>query len=109
NTLINLAATIANFRLVSERAATTVENLDRVVRSNTVPVSMAASNLAQFSGQLNDLAADLQQVLRSNKTDFGAAVKNIESASQMVNSLLSELQAGKGLAGNVLKNEELSA
>jgi len=47
--------------------------------------------------------------LRTNKTDFSAAVKNIESSSEMMNSLLSELQAGKGLAGSLLKNEELSA
>ena len=109
HTLTNLAASIANFRLVSERALATVDNFDRVVQSNTFPVSATASNLALFSSQLNDLAADLQQVLRTNKTDFAAAVKNIESSSEMMNSLLSELQAGKGLAGSLLKNEELSA
>jgi phospholipid/cholesterol/gamma-HCH transport system substrate-binding protein len=108
NTLTNLATTIANFRLVSERAAATVDHLDRVVQSNTFPVSATTSNLALFSHQLIDLAADLQQVLRTNKTDFAAAVKNIESASEMMNILLSELQAGKGLAGSLLKNEELS-
>jgi phospholipid/cholesterol/gamma-HCH transport system substrate-binding protein len=108
-TLTNLATTIANFRLVSDRALATVDHLDRVVQSNTFPVSTTTSNLALFSRQLTDLAADLQQVLRTNKTDFAAAVKNIESASEMMNILLSELQAGKGLAGSLLKNEELSA
>jgi hypothetical protein len=108
HTLTNLAATISNFRLVSERALATVDNIDRVVQSNTFPVSATTSNLASFSRQLNDLAADLQQVLRTNKTEFGAAVKNIESSSEMMNSLLSELHAGKGLAGSLLKNEELS-
>jgi phospholipid/cholesterol/gamma-HCH transport system substrate-binding protein len=109
NTLTNFSTTVANFRLVSERALATVGNFDRVVQSNAFPVSATASNLALFSRQLNDLAADLQQVLRSNKTDFAAAVKNIESSSEMMNSLLSELQAGKGLAGSLFKNEELSA
>jgi phospholipid/cholesterol/gamma-HCH transport system substrate-binding protein len=109
NTLTNFATTIATFRVVSERALATVDNFDRVVQSNTSPVSATASNLALFSGQLNDLAADLQQVLQTNRTDFAAAVKNIESSSELMNSLLSELQAGKGLAGSLLKNEELSA
>ena len=109
NTLTNLATTIANFRVLSERALATVDNFDRVVQSNTFPVSVTASNLALFSHQLNDLAGDLQQVLRTNKTEFAAAVKNIESSSAMMKSLLSDLEAGKGLAGSLLKDEQLSA
>jgi len=109
NALTNLSATIANFRLVSERTLVTVDKIDRVVQSNSVPVSATASNLALFSLRLNDVTADLQQVLLTNKTEFADAVKNIESSSQMIKSLLSELQAGKGLAGSLLKNEELSA
>src|SRR6266704_3409226 len=94
---------------IDETARKLDSALTRVVQTNAFPVSATASNLALFSRQLNDLAADLHQVLRTNKTDFAAAVKNIESSSEMMNSLLSELQAGKGLAGSVLKNEELSA
>ena len=41
--------------------------------------------------------------------DFDAAVKNIESSTEIFKSLLSDLQAGRGLAGSLLKNEELSA
>ena len=107
--LTNLSVTIANFRLVSERTLATVDNIDHVVRSNSIPVSATASNLALFSLRLNDLALDLQQVLLTNKADFAGAVKNIESSSQMMKSLLSELQAGKGLAGSLLKDDELSA
>ncbi len=107
--LTNLSVTIANFRLVSERTLATVDNIDHVVRSNSFPVSATASNLALFSLRLNDLAVDLQQVLLTNKAEFAGAVKNIESSSQMMKSLLSELQAGKGLAGSLLKDEELSA
>jgi len=108
-TLTNLAATIENFRLVSERALATVDNVDRVVRSNTAPVSLTASNLALFSHQINDLATNLQQVLTNNQAGLAAAVKNVESSSEMMKSLLSDLQAGKGLAGRLLKNEELSS
>jgi phospholipid/cholesterol/gamma-HCH transport system substrate-binding protein len=108
-TLTNFAVAVSNFRLLSERTLATLDTVDRVVQSNTFPVSATTSNLALFSLQLNDLAADLQQVLTTNKSDFAAAVKNIESSSKMMNSLLSELQAGKGLAGNLLKNEALSA
>jgi len=108
-TLTNLSASITNFRLVSEHALATVDKVDRVVQSNTLPVSVTTSNLALFSYQLNDLATNLQQVLTTNKANLAAAVKSIESSSEMMKSLLSDLQAGKGLAGRLLKNEELSS
>ncbi len=94
---------------MSERALATVDNVDRVVQSNALPVGVTASNLTLFSRQLNDLATNLQQVLATNKTDLAAAVKNIESSSEMMKSLLSDLEAGKGLAGSLLKDEQLSA
>jgi len=108
-TLTNLTAGIAHFRLVSERALATIDNLDRAVQSNTYPVSVTTSNLVLFSRQLNGLASDLGETLTTNKTDWIRAVKNIESSSEMVKGLLSEIQAGRGLAGNFLKNEETSA
>ena len=80
-----------------------------MIQSNTLPVSATTSNLASFSRQLNELAVHLQGLLADNQAGVAASVKNIESSSEMMNSLLSELQAGKGLAGSLLKNEELSA
>ena len=108
-TLTNLSTTIATFRLISERALATVDNVEQTVQSNTFPVSMTTSNLALFSHQLNDLAANLQQVLNTNKTGWAASLKNIESSSELMKNLLSEVQAGKGLVGSLLKNEQLSA
>jgi len=108
-TLTNLSSSITNFRLVSEHALATVDKVDRVVQSNTLPVSATTSNLALFSFQLKDLATNLQQVLTNNQAGLAAAVKNVESSSEMMKSLLSDLQAGKGLAGRLLKNEELSS
>src|SRR6266545_3672467 len=63
---------------IDETARKLDSALARVVQANTFPVSATASNLALFSRQLNDLAADLQQVWRTNKTEFATAVKNIE-------------------------------
>jgi len=36
-------------------------------------------------------------------------VKNIESSTVVLKTVLDELQAGKGLAGSLLKNEQLAA
>jgi phospholipid/cholesterol/gamma-HCH transport system substrate-binding protein len=107
-TLTNFSATIASFRQVSARALATLDRLDRVVESNTLPVSATMSNLVLFSREINDLADELQQVVSTNKADWAAAVKNIESSTEMMKSLLSDLHAGKGLAGSLLNNEALS-
>src|SRR5256886_9900599 len=48
-TLTNLSSSITNFRLVSEHALATVDKVDPVVQSNTLPVSVTTSNLALFS------------------------------------------------------------
>src|SRR6266516_2952866 len=47
-TLTNFSATIASFRQVSARALATLDRLDRVVESNTYPVSVTTSNLVLF-------------------------------------------------------------
>jgi phospholipid/cholesterol/gamma-HCH transport system substrate-binding protein len=104
-TLTNFAVT--NFRQVSERTLTAADHIDRLVQSNVVPVNVAVSNLTLFSRQMNDLAAGFQQVLATNESEFAAALKNIESAGDLMKGLLTDLQAGKGLAGSLLKDQRL--
>jgi hypothetical protein len=47
--------------------------------------------------------------LATNTPEINAAVKNIESSTEVLKNLLDNVQAGKGLAGTVLKNEQLPA
>ncbi|HKS37032.1 MAG TPA: MlaD family protein [Verrucomicrobiae bacterium] len=108
-TLTNLSATITNFRQVSERALVAADNIDRLVKSNSQPVSISVSNLAMFSRQLNELGDGFQQLLSTNRTQVTAAVKSIESAGELMKGLLVDLQAGEGLAGSLLKDEHLEA
>ena len=106
-TLTNLSTAIANLHLASERFAATVDRADRLIELNARPVSVTITNLAAFSRELNELAENLRRVVTANEAGLSAAVKNIESSSGMIKSLLLELQAGSGLAGSLLKNEEL--
>lgn len=108
-TLTNIAAAVGNLRVVSERAMGTVDNLDALVSSNSPSFGHAGSNLVAFSEQMNDFAGALSGVLSTNKTQLQNAVKNIESSTVVLKNVLDELQAGKGLAGNLLKNEQLAA
>lgn len=107
--LTNLSATITNFRQVSERALVAADNIDRLVQSNSQPASLSISNLAIFSRQLNELGDDFRELLSTNRAQVTAAVKSIESAGELMKGLLGDLQAGKGLAGSLLKDEQLEA
>jgi phospholipid/cholesterol/gamma-HCH transport system substrate-binding protein len=106
-TLTNLSETVGNFRVVSERALTMLKGVGELVQTNASPLSTAISNLVQFSEQLDEVAVELQQTITTNRMDINAAVRNIESGTAHLNEILADIQAGKGLAGSILKDEAL--
>jgi phospholipid/cholesterol/gamma-HCH transport system substrate-binding protein len=107
-TLTNLAIAVRNLRTVSERAITTVDDLNALVTSNAPALSSSGSNLVFFTQQLTNFGGDLSQLVDTNAPTLNAAVKNIESSTIILKDLLADVQAGKGLAGNVLQNPELA-
>lgn len=108
-TLTNLSVTAANLRQVSERAVKTVDDINATLATNTPALSESASNLVLFSRQLNDFGAQIQELVTTNTDDINRTVQNVEASSESLKALASDLQAGKGLAGDLLKNPELSA
>lgn len=107
-TLTNLSVAIGNLRIVSERAITTVDGLNSLVASNAPALSTSGSNLVVFSEQLNQFGGNLGELLATNTPGLNAAVKNIENSTVVLKELLDDIQAGKGLAGNFLRNPELA-
>ncbi len=121
-TLTNFAAMVANFRVVAEQTRTvteraialenkaigTLERVDVLLVTNTAPIQVAISNVLRFSEQLNRVGADLQDTVGSNRASIQAAVRNLETASAQVTNLLDGVQAGRGLAGALLKDEALA-
>jgi len=106
-TLTNLSVTAGNFRIASERALTTVESFNTLLESNRADIDASVSNVFHFSEQINLVAGDFQTILATNSANISAAVNNIESSTVVLKNLMDDLQAGKGLAGSVLKDEEL--
>ena len=102
-------ALVLFLRAASERALLTLDNFDALVSSNSPALAHSGSNLVVFSEQLNQFAGGLSGVLATNSEQINAAVKNIESSTIVLKNVMDELQAGKGLAGNLLKNEQLAA
>jgi ABC-type transporter Mla subunit MlaD len=107
-TLTNLSVAVGNLRSASERALGTFDSFDALVASNRPALSNSASNLVMFSEQMNQLAGGLSGILATNSDQIHTAVKNIESSTEVLKTVLDELQAGKGLAGTLLKNEQLA-
>lgn len=108
-TLTNLATTVSNFKQVSDQALVTFNGINDFVRTNSHPLSTSVSNLVGFSSQLNQVATHLHVIVETNRADLRAVVKNIESTTSELDALVAELQQGKGLAGSLLKDEQLQA
>jgi len=108
-TLTNLATTVGNFRNVSDHALTTVDNVNSLVQSNSPAIEMAVSNLKLFSEEINHFATEFSSVLTTNTAEITLAVKNIETSTVMLTNLLHDLETERGLAGRLIKNEDLAA
>jgi len=106
-TLTNLSISAANLRLASDRAATLVANIDAFVGTNATALAGAGTNLTLFSRQLIRFAEELNGVLATNTPSLNQAVKNVEASTAMLKSSMEQVEAGKGLAGVLLKNEQI--
>jgi phospholipid/cholesterol/gamma-HCH transport system substrate-binding protein len=107
--LTNLSLTFDNFHHISERSLAIADNLEALVESNRPTVTVSISNLHYFSEQINKSAAAVQNLLATNSPEIEAAAKNLQSSTATLKELLAGVQAGKGLAGKLLENEEMAA
>jgi phospholipid/cholesterol/gamma-HCH transport system substrate-binding protein len=107
-TLTNLAVAVNNLKHVSEKALITVDSLNALVATNGPALSEAGRNLVHFSERLEGVAVSLGDVLATNTPVINGAVKNIETSTEVLKNVLSDVQSGKGLAGNLLRDEQLA-
>jgi phospholipid/cholesterol/gamma-HCH transport system substrate-binding protein len=107
-TLTNFAIAISNTRMFSEQALGTINDINTLVATNAAQVSLAVSNAVVFSQQLTRLAGSADSLLATNGTEISLAVNNIKSSTETLKKLTDDLQSGKGLAGTILQNEQLS-
>ncbi|HEU0008481.1 MAG TPA: MlaD family protein [Verrucomicrobiae bacterium] len=108
-TLTNLSQTVGNLRAASERAGALVENLDQLVSTNSPSFTVTLTNFARFSEDLIRLASEVRETLSENRSSLAGTVKNLEDSSRTVRGLANDLDQGKGLAGAMLKDEQIRA
>jgi ABC-type transporter Mla subunit MlaD len=104
-TLSNLSTSAGNLKVASEHAIITLDNLNVLLATNSLPINVSVSNLVVFSEQLTNFAGSLTQLVATNSPEINVAVKNVESSTETLKSLLDDVHAGKGLAGELLRNE----
>jgi phospholipid/cholesterol/gamma-HCH transport system substrate-binding protein len=107
--LTNLTETISHLRKVSERALAGINDINSIIESNGPSLGGSVTNFGAFVEKLNKAATELQETLATNKVELTAAVKNIGRATDRADRIMQEVEQGKGLAGNLLRNEEMAA
>ena len=107
-TLTNLAVTVGNARMATEHAVTTVDNINALVTTNSEAIAMAVSNVVGFSQQINQFGSGLKEVLATNSDELNASLKNFEASTETLKGLMEDVKSGKGLAGDVLRNDQLA-
>ena len=107
-TLANFGTVVTNMRMVSEQALATVQDLNQLVAANRPQVNTAVSNAVAFTAELNHLAGSAQELLATNRVNITAATADFAATAATIKQLSLDLQAGKGLAGAVLQNQELA-
>jgi phospholipid/cholesterol/gamma-HCH transport system substrate-binding protein len=108
DTLTNLAKIVSNFHTVSEQTLSTLNKLQSLIDTNTPSINASVTNAQAFTLNLRDLSVELRQTLATNREELTASVKNIEKATEKLDAALGDVNSGKGLAGALIKNEQLA-
>jgi phospholipid/cholesterol/gamma-HCH transport system substrate-binding protein len=106
-TLGRFALAVSNLQAVSQSALKVADSAQGVLTNNSVAIGAAISNFQSFSGRLKITADELDEVIVTNKEVLTATIKNLRDTSASFKQLAADLQAGKGVAGTLLKDEEV--
>lgn len=106
-TLSNLAAGVGNFRDLTQRGAALADNINGVIATNAAPFHVTLTNLVRFSDELNSLSTELRAALAENRPTLAITLTNLEGASRSFGTVVRDLEAGKGLAGGLLKDDQV--
>ena len=118
-TISNLTYAISNFKRISERAESTLQEIELVVKDNGPGIGSTVSNINRFSERLSGIATrfndvvthatavvtNLNDVIGENRANLRESVDNFRSATASIRDVTSDVQSGKGLAGGLLKDE----
>ncbi len=115
-TFTNLALATENLRTVSSRALqamdgvnAAVEKVNGLLETNGPAISASATNLVAFSEDLKKFSSGINGLLVTNSPQLNAAVSNISSSTANLQAMIQDVHEGKGAAGKLLRDEQLSS
>ena len=106
-TLGKFGLAIGNLQAASATAVKVVTSAETLFDTNSPDIRIAITNFEGFSAKLKLVADELDQVIVTNQGGVNETIKNLRDTSASFKLLSSDLEAGKGLAGSLLKDEKL--
>jgi phospholipid/cholesterol/gamma-HCH transport system substrate-binding protein len=107
--LSNLNVGLSTVETMVTSVRQTAQDAQDLIHSNAPAVDEAVTNLLAFSQQARLVAADLDLLVRTNRPGLDATVQNLRDTSASFKQVAADLQAGKGVVGGLLKDEEMKA
>jgi phospholipid/cholesterol/gamma-HCH transport system substrate-binding protein len=105
----NFSVALSNIDAMTGVAIQVAQGANDLILSNAPTINTAVTNLRSFSERLNLVADDLDHLVTTNGPVVGETLRNLRDTSASFKQLASDLEAGKGLAGGLLKDEEMKA
>jgi ABC-type transporter Mla subunit MlaD len=114
NNTNTLQVSLNNFAQFTERLDASAGHLEALIATNAPMVSRVFTNLTAISASLKLSTAHLQATIATNRTnidviikDVAAVTANLKNFTQNADHIVAELEAGKGLAGGLLKDDKV--
>jgi phospholipid/cholesterol/gamma-HCH transport system substrate-binding protein len=103
----NFSISLSNINSMTATAIRVAQGAEDLIHSNTPIVDAAVTNLYNFSERLNLAADDLGRLVATNRPVVDETIRNLRDTSVSFKQVAADLQAGKGLAGGLLKDEDM--
>jgi phospholipid/cholesterol/gamma-HCH transport system substrate-binding protein len=107
-TLTNIAKIVSNFHTVSETTLSTLKKVENLIDTNAPTLNASITNAHEFTGRLNGLAMELRQTIATNREQLTASIGNIEKATAKLDTMMTDVNAGKGVVGALVRNDQLA-
>ena len=107
-TLSTFGVALTNMKAITQQALEAVQNINIIIVTNGQQAATAVSNLVYFSQQLTTLGDQAHAILAANGTNILVATSNIDDVTVSMKQIAADVQAGKGLAGAILQNQQLA-
>ncbi len=107
-TLSSISMALTNMKVITQQALDAVQNINTLVITNGQQAGVAVSNIVYFSQQLTLLGDQAHAILAANGTNILVATSNIDDMTASLKQTAADIQAGKGLVGALLQNQQMA-